>query len=156
VGSEHRKTYRVGPYEVHEGVDDSIEVPRPAVGSDERLDTPAGCVAELAECNREIAKFDHQWSRAAGELKRLSKRYERLYKVALRATTGKNADERTATAHAAVEAADEGISERMEGLVEIVEFSKTRFAALERRSSNAQSILSSHREAAKMDQYVAR
>ena len=123
---------------------------------DQRLDTPAGCVSELAECNREIAKFDHQWAKAAGELKTLEKRYDRLYKSALRGTQGANADERTATAHAAVEAADEGISERIEELVGTVEYCKRYFGSLERRSSNAQSILSHHREAAKMDHYVAR
>jgi hypothetical protein len=122
--------------------------------SDIRLDNVGGCIAELVACNSEVAEFSHAWSADAGELKMLEKRYERLYRSAMRGTQGKNADERSATAHAAVEATEEGISERIENLIGNVEACKRRFEAVERRSSNAQSILAAHRDAMRTEGYV--
>lgn len=123
--------------------------------SDPRLDTIPGCVAELSECNREVASFAHEWARKAGELKQAEKRYQRLYKAAMRGTRGGNADERAATAHAAVEEVDPGLSELIESLVGVVEEHKTLFATIERRSGNTQSILRLHRESHKTEDFVA-
>ncbi len=122
--------------------------------SEVRLDTPQGCVAELTECNREVAEFAFKWADDAGELKTLQKRYDRLYKSAMRGTTGANADERAATASAAVEQIEEGLTERIENLIGSVETYRKKFDTIERRSSNAQSILKAHREGTKIEQYV--
>lgn len=124
--------------------------------ADPRLDTVAGCIAELTECNREIATFAHEWSANAGQLKAKEKRYDRLYKAALRGTDGRNADERTATAHAAVEEVAPGLAEEIENLIGKVEEHKRLFETIERRSSNAQSILSAHRDSMKTEQFVPR
>lgn len=121
---------------------------------DVRLDTPVGCMRELATCNKELSEFAHEWARDAGELKRLEKRYERLYRSALRGTHGKNADERQATAHAAVEAVEEGLAERIEDFVGRVEDFKTRYKAIDRRSENVRSILSSHKEYKKLEDFT--
>lgn len=125
------------------------------------LDTIPGCVAELSECNREIAGFAAEWAAAAGELKRLEKREKRMYRAALRATKGQNADARAAEAQAGVEAAhneafpdEDPIYERIEELIGIVGQHATMFQAIDRRSSNAQSILTSHRRSAEFEQYV--
>lgn len=123
--------------------------------TDSRYDTTAGCVAELAEMNAEVQGFAHEWARDAGELKRLERRHQRLYQAAMRGTTGKNAEERQATANAAVEAMDEGLAERIEELVGQVEQHKRLFESIERRSSNAQSILAFHRKAADLEGFAA-
>lgn len=129
-----------------------------------RLDTPQGCIRELTDCNSEVAGFFHDWAADAGRLKKLEKRYQRLYREALRTTRGKNAEERTGIAHAAAELSyyslagldegEPGLSEQIENLIGRVEEYKTRFAAIERRSTNAQSILTAHREAAKLDGFI--
>lgn len=132
--------------------------------ADPRLDTVEGCVAELTSCNREVAEFAHEWASDAGELKMLEKRYERLYRAAMRGTKGSNADERAATAHAAVEALDEerrgeddpAIAERIEELVGRVEEHRRLFDTIERRSSNAQSIMRMRREEGRLDPFVPR
>lgn len=124
--------------------------------TDVRLDTIPGCIAELTSCNSEVAGFAHRWAEDAGNLKQAEKRYERLYRAAMRGTSGANADERQATAHAAVDEVDEGLAERIEGLVGSVEQHKRLFETIERRSSNAQSILSAHRRAAELDGFVPR
>jgi maltooligosyltrehalose synthase len=128
-----------------------------------RLDTPQGCVAELTTCNVEVAGFAHTWAQAAGELKTLEAREKRLYKAALHGTSGRNADERAAQAQVAVEAAyaerfpeNPPLYERIEELVGIVARYRTSFEAIERRASNAQSILKAHREGAKTEDYVPR
>lgn len=122
--------------------------------TDVRLDTIPGCTTELTTCNQEVATFAHDWAREAGELKLKEKRYARLFKEAMRGTTGKNADERAATAQVAVEVVDPGLAEEIEGLIGNVESHKTLFKTIERRSGNAQSILASHREAQKTEDYV--
>lgn len=122
--------------------------------TDSRLDTTAGCVQELAELNAEVAGFAHEWARDSGELKRLEVRHQRLYQAAMRGTSGKNAEERQATANAAVEAMDEGLAESIETLVGKVEQHKRLFATIERRASNAQSILAFHRKAADLENFV--
>jgi hypothetical protein len=123
--------------------------------SDVNLDSIPGCIAELTDCNREVAIFAHQWATDAGELKLREKRYERLYKAAMRGTQGRNADERSATAQAAVEQVEPGLAEVIEELTGKVEEHKTLFKTIERRAGNAQSILSAHKEAQKTESYVA-
>lgn len=134
--------------------------------TDLRLDTVEGCIAELTSCNREVAEFADRWARDAGALKRLEKRWDRLWKTALRTTTGRNADERAATAFVAaeegfrsVEGLDDdepGISERIEDLVGSVTEHRTRFEAISRRSSNVQSIMKLRREEQALDRYTPR
>jgi hypothetical protein len=121
---------------------------------DAALDSVGGCIVELGACNREVAEFGHEWLRAGGELKATKALYDRLYKEAMRGTSGTNADERTATAHAAVEQVSPGLSERIEELIGTVERHRIHFTTIERRSSNAQSILSAHRESLRMENYV--
>jgi hypothetical protein len=120
------------------------------------LDSPAALIAELTNCNQEIGEFEVAWAQAAGLLKAKEKRFERLYKSGLRGTTGRNAEERQATAHAAVEEVAPGLAEELEGLVGEVEEYKTRFKAIDRRSNNAQSLLSLHKEAARLESFVPR
>lgn len=122
------------------------------------MDTARGCASELAEVNAEIAEFAHEWSQAAGELKQKTKQYERLHRAALRGLIGDDMKvaEKDATAHAAVEREAQGLAEQIEELSGQVERYKVRFGALERRSSNAQSILALHRDEAKFNGYVAR
>jgi hypothetical protein len=110
-----------------------------------------GCQRELATCNQELSEFSSDWARKTGELKELEKRYQRLYQAAMRNTSGKNAEERQATAHAAVEVVEEGLAERIEALVGQVENYKTRHKAIDRRSDNVRSILSAHKEAHKLE-----
>ncbi len=120
------------------------------------LSSIPGCIQELTDCNIEVAQFAHVWANDSGELKRLERRYQRLYQAAMRGTNGRNAEERQATAHAAVEAMDEGLAERIEGLVGSVETNKRLFETIERRASNAQSILALHRKSADLDPYTPR
>jgi hypothetical protein len=122
--------------------------------ADLRLDTVAGCIAELTDCNREVAQFAHTWAANAGKLKAAQAKYQRLYRAAMRGTSGRNADERAAVADAAVEEVAPGLAEQIEELIGSVETCKRHFDTIERRSSNAQSILSAHREQARMDAYV--
>lgn len=130
--------------------------------TDAKLDSIPGCIAELTDCNVEVAGFAPRWASAAGELKTAEKRYERLYKEALRVAHGANADERAAFAHEVAEAsflklnpeAREGLSEQIERLAGEVESFKRRFATIERRSSNGQSILAVHRKASELEGYV--
>lgn len=122
--------------------------------TDVRLDSMPGCMRELATCNQELSDFAHTWAREVGELKQLEKRYQRLYQSAMRATTGRNAEERQATAHAAVEAVEEGLAERIEVLIGSVERNKTLAKSIDRRSDNVRSILSAHKEAHKTEPYV--
>lgn len=118
------------------------------------LDTPSGCVKELTECNQRMAEFGYQWSSEAGKLARLEKHYQRLFKEALRRVDGRNAEERTADAHAIVEKVQPGISADIEELTERVEACRFEFRVLDRRSSNAQSVLSLHRDEAKLGEHV--
>jgi hypothetical protein len=119
--------------------------------TDVRLDSMVGCQRELAACNQELAEFAPDWAQKTGELKELEKRYQRLYQAGMRNTTGKNAEERQATAHAAVERVEPGLAERIEKLVGEVESFKTRHKAIDRRSDNVRSILSAHKEAHKLE-----
>jgi len=119
------------------------------------LDTPMGCVRELTDCNQRMAEFGQEWSREAGQLARLEKYYQRLFKEALRRVDGRNAEERTADAHAIVEKTEPGISSQIEQLTEKVEDHKFEFRVLDRRSSNAQSVLSLHRDEARLGEHVA-
>jgi hypothetical protein len=123
--------------------------------SDVRLDSIPGCIAELTTCNREVAEFAHEWAEHAGELKQKEKLYDRLFKAAMRGTNGRNADERAATAQAAIENEAPGLAEEIEDLIGSVETHKTLFKTIDRRAGNAQSILSAHREAQKTEDYVA-
>lgn len=122
----------------------------------ELLDTARGCANELAEVNKEIAEFAYVWSHNAGLLKQKTKRYERLHRAALRGLIGEDLKvaEKDATAHAAVEDMDEGLAEEIEELLGKVEQFKVRFNALERRASNAQSVLGMHRDESKFNGYV--
>jgi hypothetical protein len=118
--------------------------------NDERkpsLDSISGCVEELSSLNVEVAEFGHEWATAAGELKRKEKLYERLWRAAMRGTEGRNADERSATAAAAVESIEggEGLAESIEDLTGRVETFKVRFKGIERRAGNVQSILAMYR-----------
>jgi hypothetical protein len=122
--------------------------------TDVRLDSMPGCMRELATCNQELAEFAHTWATQTGELKQLEKRYQRLYQSAMRGTKGKNAEERQATAHAAVEEVDPHLAERIEELIGSVERSKTLWKSIDRRSDNVRSILSAHKEAHKTEPYV--
>ena len=124
--------------------------------SDPNLDSIGGCITELTECNRTVAEFAPEWSQKAGELKAAEKRYERLYKAAMRGNTGANADERAATAQAAVEEVEPGLAEKIENLIGTVEQHKRHFETIDRRSSNAQSILSMHRRSANLEDFVPR
>lgn len=109
---------------------------------------------ELATCNQELSQFAHEWAQEAGELKELEKRYQRLYQSAMRHTKGRNAEERQATAHAAVEQLEPGLAERIEKLIGQVEGHRTLYKAIDRRSENVRSILSAHKEAAKTEPYI--
>lgn len=120
------------------------------------LDNIHACVEELSAINVEVAGFAHEWARDAGDLKEAEKVYERLSRAAMRATSGKNADERAATVQVAISEVQPDLLERMEKLAGKVESHKTRFKSLERRSSNAQSILAAHRDMEKLTGYVPR
>lgn len=120
------------------------------------LDSVGSLEDELASCNQEIEEFASIWATAAGELKSSEKRFERLLSSALRGTEGRNAEERRATAFAAVDAVDEGLALRIEHLVGAVESYKTRFRTIDRRSNNAQSLLSLHKESAKLESFQPR
>lgn len=123
----------------------------------ELLDTARGCANELAEVNKEIASFAFRWSEAAGALKENTKRYERLHRAALRGLISDKelkVAEKDATAHAAVETQAPGLAELIEELAGEVEQYKVRFGALERRASNAQSVLGMHRDESKFNGYV--
>ncbi len=114
---------------------------------------------ELTECNREVAAM-HEWPKQAGELAMLEKRYDRMFKAALRTTEGANADIRKATAHAAVEAAHHeafkfSISERIEELTGDVVTGQRTMDMIGRRSGNVQSILKARRDERGLDRYVA-
>ena len=122
--------------------------------TDVRLDSMTGCMRELAACNQELSEFAAAWATETGELKEAEKRYQRLYQSAMRGTQGRNAEERQATAHAAVESVEEGLAERIEQLVGKVEQHKTLAKAIDRRSENVRSILSAHKEAVKTEPYV--
>jgi hypothetical protein len=122
--------------------------------TDVRLDSMVGCQRELAACNQELSEFAHKWATETGELKELEKRYKRLYQSAMRGTQGTNAEERQATAHAAVEAVEEGLAERIEHLIGKVEQHKTSAKAIDRRSENVRSILSAHKEAQKTEPFL--
>ena len=122
--------------------------------TDVRLDSIPGCMRELATCNQELSEFAPDWATETGELKELEKRYQRYYQAAMRNTSGKNAEERQATAHAAVEQVEEGLAERIEQLIGKVEQHKTLAKAIDRRSENVRSILSAHKEAVKTEPYV--
>jgi hypothetical protein len=121
------------------------------------LDSIPGCIEELSACNKEVAEFGYQWAKDAGELKRSEKLYERLWRAAMRGTEGKNADERSATAAAAVESleAGAGLAEKIEDLVGKVETHKTRFKAIERRAGNVQSILAMYRMDRSLEKFVS-
>jgi len=118
------------------------------------LDSVGALEDELASCNQEIGEFASLWASAAGELKRCERRYERLYRSALRGTEGRDVGERQATAHAAVEQIEEGLAETIEALVGEVEEYRTKFKAIDRRSNNAQSLLSLHKESARLESFV--
>lgn len=120
------------------------------------LDSISGCITELSSCNREIAEFGHEWATAAGELKRAEKLYERLWRAAMRGTEGRNADERNATAAAAVESIEggEGLAEKIEELTGQVETFKVRFKGIDRRAGNVQSILAMYRADRDLQNYV--
>lgn len=118
------------------------------------LDNPASCIAELAEVNREVGEMGHIWAANAGELKAALTRYDRLYRAGLRKVKAKTVAERDAAAHAAVEDMEPGLAERIEELERAVEELKTLFKTLERRSSNAQSVLAALRDEAKMSDHV--
>jgi predicted CopG family antitoxin len=132
--------------------------------ADPKLDTIEGCIAELTDCNRTVAEISADYPQAAGKLKMLEKRYDRLYKTAMRTTTGKNADERQATAHVAAEETyrtlyevpegEPGISELIEALIGRVEEYKRTMEVVDRRSGNVQSILKARREQQGLEQYV--
>lgn len=121
------------------------------------LDTARGCANELAEINADIATFGHVWAANAGLLKQKTKRYDRLHRAALRgliADKDLKVAEKDATAHAAVEAMEEGLAEEIEELAGKVEEFRVRFNALERRASSAQSVLGMHRDESKFNGYV--
>ena len=118
------------------------------------LDSPQACVSELAEVNKEIAEFGYLWAENAGMLKAKLTRYDRLHRAGLKGAKGSTVAERDAAAHAAVESFEPGLAEEIEELEGKVESFKVQFKVLERRSSNAQSVLSALREEAKMGDYV--
>lgn len=120
------------------------------------MDSPASLTAVLEQCNQELAEFSVEWSGAARELKTAEKRYERLYRSALRGTEGRDVGERQATAHAAVEHVEAGLAERIELLVGQVEEFKTKFKVIDRRSNNAQSLLSAHKESVRIESFTPR
>jgi hypothetical protein len=120
------------------------------------LDSPQGCIQELSEINTEVATIGHVWAANAGLLKEKIQRRDRLQRAALLGITEKlTVAEKEATAFAAIESADPGLLEAIEELEGRVEQDKTLFKTLERRASNAQSILSSYRDEAKMGQYAS-
>lgn len=120
------------------------------------LDTARGCANELAEVNKEIASFAYVWAENAGSLKQKTKRYERLHRAALRGLVKEDLKvaEKDATAHAAVEDQAPGLAEAIEELEGKVEQFKVRMKTLERRASNAQSVLGMHRDENKFSGYV--
>lgn len=122
----------------------------------ELLDTARGCANEIAEVNKEIASFAHVWAENAGQLKAKAKRYERLHRAALRGLIREDLKvaEKDATAHAAVEDQAPNLAEEIEELEGKVEQFKVRFKTLERRASNAQSVLGMHRDESKFNGYV--
>jgi chromosome segregation ATPase len=122
--------------------------------SDGILDSPGACISELSDINRELAEFGHEWSNLAGELKRYEREYDRLYRTAMRGIDGRNAEERQAAAHAAVEKVAEGLAEKIATLDGKVEDYKTRFKSLERRASIIQSVLAAMREESKIANFV--
>lgn len=126
--------------------------------NDDGLDTAVKCVRELSEISRNVAGFDAEWSRAAGELVQKRKLYERRYRAALWARAGEDfkVAEKDAMAHIAVEDSDPGLAERIEELEGTVEQFKTRFKALELRASTTQSRLSAHRDMERLGEYVHR
>lgn len=123
-----------------------------------RFDTPRGCARELADVNREIQEFQHEWATDAGRLKEREGLYERLYRSAMRGLkdTKGTVQEKAAIAHLAIGEIEGGtnLAEEIEELQGRVERHKTMFKALERRSSNAQSILGMHRDEAKLAPYA--
>jgi DNA repair exonuclease SbcCD ATPase subunit len=120
------------------------------------LDSPQACVKELSEVNTEVATIGQAWAANAGELKEKIMRRDRLHRAALLGITEKlTVAEKEATAFAAIEQREEGLLERIEELEGLVEQDKTLFKSLERRASNAQSILSALRAEVKMGDYVA-
>lgn len=120
------------------------------------LDSVSALENALSTCNSEIEEFASNWAEAAGELKSSEKRFERLLNSALRGTEGRNAEERRATAFAAVDAVEEGLALRIEHLIGAVESYKTRFRTIDRRSNNAQSLLSVHKESARLESFQPR
>ena len=120
------------------------------------LDTPQACVKELSEVNTEVATIGFSWAANAGELKESIQRRDRLQRSALLGITEKlTVAEKEATAYAAIEKIEPGLLARIEELEGLVEQDKTLFKTLERRASNAQSILSALRAEVKMQDYAA-
>lgn len=118
------------------------------------LDSVAALESALATCNSEIEEFASAWATAAGELKQAEKAHERLFRAGLRGTQGRDAQERQAVAYTAVEEVAPGLAEEIERLVGVVEEAKTRFKTIDRRSNNAQSLLSLHKESARLESFV--
>lgn len=118
------------------------------------LETPAGCRAELSEINAELGEFSHIWSDNAGRLKHGLKKLERIHRAAMlgikHSKEKLTIPDKDALAYAAVEETAPGLLEEIEELEGKVEEFRTRFKVLERRASNAQSILGSQRDEAKM------
>ena len=122
----------------------------------EPLDSPQSCVRELAAINTEVAIIGHEWSVEAGLLKEALEKRDRLKRTALLGIKEKlTVPEKEATAYAAIEQIEPGLLEQVEALEGKVEQHKTLFKTLERRASNAQSILSSYRDERKFGEYAA-
>lgn len=119
----------------------------------EPLDSPQSCVQEIISINISVAKFGFKWANAAGELKTLLQKEERLFNKQMRHLRITKAaewklltvDDRKVEARFEVEEEDPKLYPRIEELEGEVEKYKTQFKALDRRAGNAQSILASIR-----------
>lgn len=120
----------------------------------EPLDSPQSCVQEIISINIQIAQFFHEWANAAGEVKRLEAQIERLERKHyrhLRTTKPQLWEElkvadREAEVRFEVEEEEPTLYERLAEAEAKTEECKTKFRALDRRASNAQSILAGMRE----------
>lgn len=119
----------------------------------EPLDSPQSCVQEIISINISVAEFGFKWANAAGELKTLLQKEERLFNKQMRHLRKTKAaewklltvDDRKVEARFEVEEEDPKLYPRIEELEGEVEKYKTQFKALDRRAGNAQSILASIR-----------
>lgn len=117
------------------------------------MDTPQSAVHEITSINVEIAKFGHKWADAAGQVKRLEEQVASLeaqVRRDLRQTALweelKNVAERDAEVRLRVKEDNPTIYESLALAEAVNEESSKLFKTLDRRASNAQSVLAGMRE----------